>query len=384
MSRAADRARGLRRFPVGAEPSPAGTHFRVWAPKWPAVDVLVLAAAGECRVPLDPEPGGYFSGLAAEAKAGDRYRFAVGDGEYPDPASRYQPEGPHGPSEIVDSARFTWTDQDWPGIGRDGQVLYEMHVGTFTREGTWRSAAEELPALAELGITAIEVMPVSEFSGRFGWGYDGVDLYAPTHLYGPPDAFRGFVDRAHALGLGVILDVVYNHLGPDGCYLSKYSDHYFSRRYPGEWGDPLNFDDEQSAAVREFVVENAAYWIEEFHVDGLRLDATQGMYDASPRHVLRDVVDRARRAAGHRGVLVVAENEPQQAAARPGTCRTRGLGLDAVWNDDFHHAAVVALTGRREAYYTDYGGSAQEFVSAARRGLPVPGTAVLVAAEGAR
>jgi maltooligosyltrehalose trehalohydrolase len=370
MTHAVDQGRGLRRFAVGAEPSARGTHFRVWAPKCSALDVILVDGSGSVprRVPLDREPEGYFSGLVAGARPGDRYRFATADGAFPDPASRFQPDGPDGPSEIIDPTRFPWTDASWSGLGPDGQVLYEMHVGTWTPDGTWRAAIAELPALASLGITAIELMPVADFAGTFGWGYDGVDLYAPTRLYGTPDEFRAFIDRAHALGLGVLLDVVYNHLGPAGCYLSKFSDHYFSRRYDNEWGDPLNFDDERSGPVREFVTENAAYWIQEFHLDGLRLDATQSMVDASPRHIVRDVVARAREAAGARRVYVVAENEPQEARLVRAPA-DGGLGLDAVWNDDFHHAALVALTGRREAYYTDYGGSAQEFVSAARRGF---------------
>jgi maltooligosyltrehalose trehalohydrolase len=363
-------SRRARRFAIGAEPQGEGTHFRVWAPKHEEVAVALERGSGARLAPLQPEPGGYFSGLVPDAGPGDRYRLAVGpapDAWFPDPASRFQPEGPHGASQIVDPGAFAWSDGGWTGVGRDGQVIYEMHVGTFTPEGTWRSAAEQLPELAALGITMVEVMPVADFVGSFGWGYDGVDLYAPTRLYGSPDDFRAFVDRAHALRLGVILDVVYNHVGPDGCYLSRFSDRYFSTRYENEWGDPINFDGEDAGPVREFFVENAAYWIDEFHLDGLRLDATQSIIDASARHVIADIVARAREAAGRRRIYVVAENEPQESRlVRPPS--EGGYGLDAVWNDDFHHAAVVALTGRREAYYTDYAGSPQEFVSAAKRG----------------
>lgn len=353
---------------MGAEPVDAGVHFRVWAPKHGAVAVVLSRDGEESRAALEPEEDGYWSGLVRTARTGDRYWYELGaDGRFPDPASRFQPDGPHGPSEVVDPGAFAWTDAAWPGVGAEGQVIYEMHVGTFTPEGTWEAAAHRLADLARLGITTIEMMPVAEWAGAFGWGYDGVDLYAPTRLYGRPDDLRAFVDRAHALGLAVILDVVYNHLGPDGCYLSKYSDWYFSDRYENEWGEPLNFDGAHAGPVREYFVQNAGYWIDEFHVDGLRLDATQSMLDASPVHIIREVAARARSAAGRRRVYLVAENEPQQARlVRPP--EDGGFGLDAVWNDDFHHSARVALTGKREAYYTDYDGAPQEFVSAARRG----------------
>jgi maltooligosyltrehalose trehalohydrolase len=358
-----------RRLRVGAEPVDGGVHFRVWAPKHSAVSVTLLRGERrEERARLEREDGGYFSGVVDVATAGDRYWFDLGPaGRFPDPASRFQPEGPHGPSEIVDPRAFGWTDSEWPGIGREGHVIYELHIGTFTPERTWQAAAEHLPELARLGITIIELMPSAEFAGTFGWGYDGVDLYAPTHLYGRPDDLRAFIDRAHALGMGVIHDVVYNHLGPDGCYLSEYSDAYFSRKYKNEWGDPLNFDEGDSAPVREFFIENAGYWIDEFHFDGLRLDATQSIVDASPVHVIREIVDRARSAGAPRHIYVVAENEPQQAQLlRP--AEAGGYGLDAVWNDDFHHSAVVALTGQQQAYLSDYAGRPQEFISAAKRG----------------
>ena len=223
-----------RRYPIGAELIGENqTHFRVWAPKAREIDV-VLEGAAEAKpkfCPLTAESGGYFSG-AANAGSGARYRFRVNGAEnfYPDPASRFQPDGPHGPSCIVDPTKFRWSDADWPGLKLKGQIFYEMHIGTFTREGTWRAAAEQLSELARIGITVIEMMPVAEFPGRFGWGYDGVDLFAPSHLYGTPDDLRAFVDRAHSLGLGVILDVVYNHFGPDGNYLGVYSDDYLIPR----------------------------------------------------------------------------------------------------------------------------------------------------------
>jgi maltooligosyltrehalose trehalohydrolase len=365
-----------RRLPIGAEVQPGGgVHFRVWAPRARRVEVVVEGererkAGGRRATRLGPEADGCFFGAVDDAREGTRYRYRLdGAGELrPDPASRFQPEGPHGPSEVVDPGRFRWTDRDWPGVRLEGQVVYEMHVGTFTLEGTWDAARRELPELARAGITVIELMPVADFAGRFGWGYDGVNLYAPTRLYGCPDDFRQFVDDAHRLGLGVILDVVYNHLGAEGCYLEPFSERYFSRRHMTDWGRALNFDDEDAGPVREFVVANAGYWIDEFHLDGLRLDATQDIHDSSAEHVLAAVSRRAREAAPGRPILLVAENEPQQAhLVMPPT--EGGYGLDALWNDDFHHTAMVALTGRREAYYRDYLGTPQELISAVKRGF---------------
>jgi maltooligosyltrehalose trehalohydrolase len=361
---------GDRKLPVGAELDGDGVSFRVWAPAAPSVEVVLESGPGSpAAVTLDPEADGYFSATVGGAGAGTRYRFRPGDAErpLPDPASRFQPEGPHGPSEVVDASAFPWTDADWGGVSIAGQVFYEMHVGTFTGEGTWAGAADHLGELARLGITVIELMPVAEFAGRFGWGYDGVDLWAPTHLYGGPDDLRRFVDRAHALGIGVILDVVYNHVGPDGNYLTAFAPQYFTDRYENEWGPAMNFDGPGSASVREFVTANAGYWIEEFHLDGLRVDATQQMFDASPEHVLAAIVRRVREAGDRRATLVIAENEPQQTRLLRPPCRG-GYGFDAVWNDDFHHAARVAVTGRREAYYTDYLGTPQELLSAVKRG----------------
>jgi maltooligosyltrehalose trehalohydrolase len=332
------------------------------------VDVRVEGGGQPALHPLTPEGNGWFSGVVAGLRDGAQYRFRLDGGDaFPDPASRFQPEGPHGPSQVVDPSSFAWTDGGWEGLRPEGQVLYELHVGTFTPEGTWEAAARELHALARVGVTAVEVLPVADFPGEFGWGYEGVDLYAPTRLYGTPDRMRRFVDRAHALGLGVLLDVVYNHLGPEGCHLRAYAPDYFSARYEGEWGDPLNFDGERSGPVRTFVVENAAYWISEFHLDGLRLDATQGVFDASRPHVLTELTRRCRDAAGERRILLVAENEPQDASLLRAV-EDGGHGFDMAWNDDFHHSAVVALTGRREAYYMDHRGTPQELVSAAKHG----------------
>jgi maltooligosyltrehalose trehalohydrolase len=360
-----------RRLPIGAEPMPnSGTHFRVWAPKSASVKVLLETGkkSSPTETDLAAEPNGYFSGMVKEAIPGMLYRYQLESGSFPDPASRFQPQGTHGASQIVTPDAFPWTDQRWAGVKRSGQVIYEMHIGTFTQAGTWATAQAELEELAALGITVVEVMPVGEFPGRFGWGYDGVDLFAPTRLYGQPDDFRHFVNRAHEVGLGVILDVVYNHFGPDGNFLKNFSDHYFTSRYKNEWGEPINFDDEQAGPVREFFCANAAYWIDEFHLDGLRLDATQQIFDSSKENIQAALTKRVRQAAGGRSTLVVAENESQEARlVRP--LSMDGYGLDALWNDDFHHGAAVALTGRAEAYYSDYCGTAQEFVTAAKHGF---------------
>jgi maltooligosyltrehalose trehalohydrolase len=358
-----------RRLPVGAELQPeGGTHFRVWAPRPRRVTLQILPRDGEpFETAAEREPDGYYSVHLPGVSAGDRYRFCLDGQALADPASRFQPEGQFGPSEVVDPSRFAWTDAAWRGVEMRGQVIYEMHVGSFTPEGTWRAAMAHMPKLVQTGITLLELMPVADFPGRFGWGYDGVFPYAPTRLYGTPDDFRAFVDRAHALGLGVILDVVYNHLGPDGCVFAKYAPAYFTTKYPNEWGEPLNFDGPDGAPVREYFSANAAYWIDEYHLDGLRLDATQSIHDGSEEHILRVIARRARAAAHGRSIVLVAENEPQEVRmVQP--LQDGGFGLDAVWNDDFHHSAVVQLTGRREAYYTDHRGTPQEFVSAAKYG----------------
>jgi maltooligosyltrehalose trehalohydrolase len=371
-----ERASG-RRLPVGAEVLPdGGVEFRVWAPRRRKVEVVLEGGPGGgsrgdpevIRLDAEEESGGYFSGVAPGAGPGTLYRYRLdGEASYPDPASRFQPQGPHGPSEVIDPAPFAWSDRDWRGVSLRGQVLYEIHIGTFTREGTWEAAANELAPLAELGVTSVEVMPVAEFPGRFGWGYDGVDLFAPYHAYGRPDDFRRFVDQAHALGLGVLLDVVYNHLGPEGNYLRAFADDYISARHKTEWGDAINFGEENSGPVREFFLANAAYWVEEFHVDGLRLDATQAFFDDSTEHILTALVRRVRASARGRATLVIGENEPQRAEmARPP--ERGGHGIDALCNDDFHHIAMIALTRRAEAYYSDYRGTPQEFVSALKRG----------------
>jgi maltooligosyltrehalose trehalohydrolase len=342
-----------------------GTFFRVWAPERKSVNVIFEDKRRS--VPIT-EKNGYFAGCIAGAHAGDTYKYEL-DGEEvcPDPASRFQPSGPHGFSEIINPDSFSWTDEAWKGVQLPGQVIYELHLGTFTEGGTWNSAQEKLPYLQETGITVIEVMPVADFPGKFGWGYDGVQPYAPASIYGRPDDMRSFVNRAHSLGLAVILDVVYNHIGPDGNYLPSFSPFYFSKKHKTDWGPGLNFDGKHCGPVREFVTENAAYWMREFHLDGLRLDATQDIRDDSEPNIILEIGRAARRAAGRRSIILIAENEPQKTnLVKP--AEAGGYGLDGLWNDDYHHTAMVALTGKSDAYYTDYGGTPQEFVSCMKYG----------------
>jgi maltooligosyltrehalose trehalohydrolase len=363
-----------RRLPIGAEVQPSGgVHFRVYAPLRQRVTVVFerstdeATPAGEFLLKRDEH--GYHSALVATAASGMRYRLRLDDlnGLYADPASRFQPDGCQGPSQIIDPADFKWQDDDWHGVSMPGQILYELHVGTFTEEGTWQAATKKLPHLVELGVSVVEVMPVAAFPGRFGWGYDGVFLFAPTRLYGTPNEFRHFVNQAHRLGLGVILDVVYNHFGPADNYLHLFAASFASARHTTEWGAAINFDGPDAGPIREFFTANAGYWIDEFHLDGLRLDAVQAIVDDSPDHILAALTRQARKSAGGRQVIITAENELQQSRMLHSP-NVGGFGLDGGWNDDFHHAARVAMTGLNDAYYADYQGTPQEVISAVKWG----------------
>jgi maltooligosyltrehalose trehalohydrolase len=347
-----------RRYPIGAELAEGGVHFRVWAPAAKRLAVVIEGAVREH--PLEREASGYFSGHVRGLAAGARYRFRIDDRRdlYADPASRFQPDGPFGASQIVDPHDRAWTDSHWRGVtAPDKQVIYELHVGTFTRAGTYAAAGEHLRFLADLGITTLEMMPVNDYAGRHGWGYDGVDLFAPSRNYGTPADLRAFIDRAHGLGLAVLLDVVYNHLGPAGNFLFEYAPQFRQQGGANEWGDALDY---AQPGVREFFTANAAYWIDEFHFDGLRIDATQAISDPS---LLDEIARRSRAAAGTRKIFIVGENEPQDAAM------ITEHGLDALWNDDFHHTARVALTGSTDGYLHDYRGTPQELLSGVKHGF---------------
>jgi maltooligosyltrehalose trehalohydrolase len=351
-------------YPVGGQLHEEGAFFRVWANLHEDVSVRVKNQTHT----LKSESNGFFCGFVADVFEGDPYSYFLdGEGPFADLASRFQPEGPHGPAALVDPERFAWTDHNWQGLKLAHQVIYELHIGTFTHEGNWRSAIEQLPELAKLGISAVEVMPVADYCGTFGWGYDGVNLFAPTRNYGSPDDFRAFVNAAHEHGIGVLLDVVYNHIGPDGNYFAKFSTDYFTADHTTEWGEAINFYRKNCAPVRQFFIANASYWIKEFHLDGLRLDATQSIFDESNPHILAEIARAARRAAEPRSIIIAAENEPQDTKLIR-TEQEGGYGLDGLWNDDFHHSMTVATTGRREAYFTDYLGTPQELVSCLKYG----------------
>jgi maltooligosyltrehalose trehalohydrolase len=337
---------------LGASLKTEGTEFRVWAPHCRTVEVVV---EGRAPVPLQRASGGLFAAVVRDARAGSRYRHRLdGERDRPDPVSRYQPEGVHGPSVVVDPGDFPWTDGGFRGHDLQTLVVYELHVGTFTEEGTFEAVIPHLAALLDLGVTAIELMPVAEFPGARNWGYDGVHLFAPQSTYGGPRGLRQLVDACHAIGLSVILDVVYNHLGPEGNYLAEFGP-YFTDRHPTPWGPGINVDGPDSAGVRCHLIENTRYWVREFHIDGLRLDAIHAITDTSPLHILTELA-----AAGHeeamtfgRPLHVIAESHDNDRRIVLPTA-AGGLGLDAVWSDDFHHALHTRLTGDRVGYYADY------------------------------
>jgi maltooligosyltrehalose trehalohydrolase len=317
---------------------------------------------------LDAPRDGYFDLCVEGVGAGARYRYLVdGRGPFADPASRFQPDGVHGASQVVDPGGFEWFDADWRGVGRDDLVVYELHVGTFSNAGTFRGVVERLPHLRRLGVTALELMPVADFPGQRNWGYDGVAPFAPARCYGTPDDLRFLVDRAHDAGLAVLLDVVYNHVGPDGAALFAFSPWYFTDRHPSPWGAGVNLDGPHAAEVRAFFIENALHWIHEYHLDGLRLDATHAMCDDSPRHFLAELTARVRRSVTDRQVVLVAEDHRNLAQmVKPE--RDGGWGLDGVWADDLHHQVRVALAGDRDGYYADYSGSAADIAATLERG----------------
>jgi len=356
---------------VGAWPEADGVHFDVWAPAAEKVE-LVFEGDRQGHPPISRQKSadGVFSVCVGDAGPGTRYRYQIdGKGPFPDPASRFQPDGVHGPSEVIDPTGFYWTDANWKGPDPERLLIYELHVGSFTKAGTFAAAAEMLPKLADLGVTAVELMPLADFPGERGWGYDGVCLYAPARCYGRPDDLRRLVDSAHRLGLAVLLDVVYNHLGPDGNYLSCFSPYYFSTSHQTDWGTGPNFDGECSNVVEDFFVENALHWVHEYHIDGLRLDATHSIQDAGDRHILELITDRVHQAGDNLGrrVLVIAEDERNLATlVRPRS--VGGFGMDGVWADDLHHQLRRALTGEKDGYYADYTGSAEDIAETLRKG----------------
>ncbi|MGK5594469.1 MAG: malto-oligosyltrehalose trehalohydrolase [Parachlamydiaceae bacterium] len=353
-----------RYYPIGAELSDEGVDFRVWAPNLKTLSVF-LEKENEAH-PMNREEDGYFSLFLPGVGEGALYRF-IGEGsdeKLVDPASRFQPIGSYGPSQVI-KREFAWTDTQWKGCRIEGQIIYEIHIGTFTQEGTFLAALEQLEELASLGITLIELMPVSDFPGQFGWGYDGVNLFAPRHYYGKPEDLKMLIDKAHQLGIGVILDVVYNHFGPEGNQMTLFAQEYISDQHITDWGSAINFDHQHS---RSFFLTNVRYWIEEYHFDGIRVDATPWLISTTPVHILADISKVAKEAGGDRSIIVIGENEEQNTHLLR-DFEEGGYHFDALWNDDFHHSALVRLTGKREAYYMDYLGTPQEFISAAKYGF---------------
>lgn len=349
---------------VGAAVEGRGVRYRVWAPERRMVRVEVGPDQGRTRtVELAPEAEGYHGGFDPAGRAGDLYRYVLdGADRAPDVASRFQPEGVFGPSEVVDPAAYRWKTESWRRPPIRGRIVYELHVGTFTRAGTFAAAIDRLPHLVRLGVNTIELMPLGDFPGRWNWGYDGVMPYAPARCYGRPDELRALIDGAHGLGLAVVLDVVYNHYGPVGNALRRFSPHYFRPGQDTPWGESFNFDGPQSGPVRAFFIGNAVHWLDEYRLDGLRLDATHAVSDTSEPHLFAEIAAAARA----RGAFTIAEderNEPAVVSGGPG-----GWNADAVWADDFHHSIRVALTGTRDSYFGSYEGSPRELADLLENG----------------
>jgi maltooligosyltrehalose trehalohydrolase len=361
-----------QRLSAGAGFIDGQTTFRFRAPAADTVSLVSDADAAE--TPMSRSPDGWHSVTTDRARPGTRYRYRLSDGTLvPDPASRFQPHGVHGPSEVIDPSAYAWRDGEWTTRKWSEAIVYELHVGTFTRDGTFAAAIEKLAHLVALGVTCINLMPVAEFPGRRNWGYDGVFLYAPASPYGRPDDLKAFVDAAHRHGLMVLLDVVYNHFGPDGNLLPKYAPQTFTDRHQTPWGDAVNFDGEGSAAVREFVVQNALYWLVEFHFDGLRLDAVHALVDESPTHILDELAARVREACAPRTVHLVIENEANQSSRLGRTASGRPEQYTAQWNDDIHHVLHTALTGETDSYYIDFVGDTAKLGRALAEGFAFQG-----------
>lgn len=358
-------------WPIGATVVKGGCAFKVWAPQ--ASHIVVMLAGRGMAVVLEKDPDGYHSGFIDHVSAGDEYKFMVnGRLERPDPASRFRPAGVHGPSQVIDQ-HFPWTDRDWFGLPLCDFIIYELHVGTFTRQGTFDAMLPRLTDLKDLGVTAIELMPVAQFPGSRNWGYDGVFPFAVQNTYGGPDGLKRLVNAAHAQGLAVILDVVYNHLGPEGNYLSDFGP-YFTSRHKTPWGNALNFDGEQSDHVRRFFIENALYWQTEFHLDALRLDAVHAIHDESATPFLMELTRAARKRGEqlNRRFHLFAESDLNDARVILPE-RLGGLHLDAQWSDDFHHCLHVLLTGERDGYYADFTGGVRQFAKVMEKGFAYTG-----------
>jgi maltooligosyltrehalose trehalohydrolase len=343
--------------PIGSlVTGPSQVTFRAWGPWAKTLAVEILGSQTE-TIPMDPQPFGYWETTVSNVGVGTRYQYILHEKLHrPDPASRFQPEGVHGPSEVVDPLAFPWTDQEWKGLPLADYIIYELHPGTFTKSGTFDDIIPLLPYLRdEVGITAIELMPIAQFPGARNWGYDGTYLFAPHNTYGGPQALHRLIDACHAAGLAVVLDVVYNHLGPEGNYWGDFGP-LFTDHYRTPWGSAINYDGAHSDAVRDLIISNAVYWTRDFHFDALRLDAVHGIFDSSVTHILKDLRDAVHAEAEQAGrlVSVIAESDFNDVKLLSPSSKG-GYGLDAQWNDDFHHALHALVTGERQGYYADYG-----------------------------
>jgi maltooligosyltrehalose trehalohydrolase len=354
---------------LGAVLTPAGTTFRVWAPRPREVELVLHLAGGDRLVPMERD-GEYRVATVPDAGAGMRYRYCLdGEGPFPDPCSRSQPEGVHGPSEVVNPAAFAWTDAAWIAPEFADVAIYECHIGTLTPGGTFDAAIGQLPRIRDLGVTAIEICPVSSFPGRWNWGYDGVMPYAPAAPYGGPEGLRRLVDAAHAAGLAVIMDVVYNHFGPDGNYTGLYSEHYLTSKHKNPWGDSVNYDDVGSAEVRRYVIENLLHFVHEHHIDGFRFDASFAMIDESERHVLAEIAEtlEARKRGKARAYLTAETDEHDVRYFLPTS--EGGYGFDAAWADDFHHGVRTIMQPERQGYLAEYAGTTAELARGIAQGF---------------
>ncbi len=355
---------------LGALASNGDTLFRVWSPQAERLDLELPNRSVE----MQPREGGYFEASAA-APAGTTYKVRLnGDSSFPDPASRYQPEGVHGPSQVIDPSTYTWADGSWEGVPREDLVFYELHVGSFSPSGSFDGVRDRLSYLKELGITAVELMPVADFPGRWNWGYDHAALYAPSRAYGEPDDLRRLVDEAHQLGLAVFLDVIYNHLGPDGAYVAAFSP-MFTERHHTPWGPAINLDDKYSEGVRSFFIDNALHWLIEYHIDGLRLDATHALVDDSDTHFLAELAEAVHALEeGPRRILIAEDSRNLNTLVRPR--ESGGFGLDGLWTDDFHHLVRHITAGDSDGYYADFAGLAEaELAQAIEKGWYYEGQA---------
>ncbi len=346
--------------PQGAHLDDQGVRYRIWAPKCRRLDVEIYGVQGGIArtIAMDREADGAFTGVDPQGAAGDLYKYRLDGGpSFPDPTSRWQPMGIHGPSMVIDPGRYAWQDAGWRRSALRDLSIYELHIGAFTPEGTFRAAMERLPDLRALGVTAIEIMPIADFPGGRNWGYDGVCLYAPSRAYGHPNDLRALVDAAHGQGLTVILDVVYNHFGPDGNYLGCYIGEYLDETRKTPWGGAIRYGSPEYLPLREFVAENPGYWMREFHIDGFRLDATHAIVDESPRHILQEITAKIHALGG----FAIAEDSRNESRVLLSESEG-GLGFDGVWADDYHHVLRVTHTGENESYLGDFRGGLEEVI----------------------